>query len=183
MPRQQAARQGQVFNPQIGVRPLNDSSRDTLADTDYSNIGPRVAVAWSPAFKNGFLGGLTGQRTVVRGGFGIVYDRVNTISVLLPAAFGIGFGQVLQTPAPFCNASGTPGAGCNPAAGAGDRAPVGVSHRGRRSDSHPAIHGRHVADRAGGPFRRHDLRHRSRAEASGATMRSTSPSSGRCPAG
>ena len=118
----QAARQGQVFNPQIGVRPLNDSTRDTLADTDYSNIGPRVAVAWNPDFKNGILGSLTGQRTVVRGGFGIVYDRVNTISVLLPAAFGIGFGQVLQTPAPFCNASGTPGAGCNPAAGAGDRA-------------------------------------------------------------
>ena len=122
MPRKQAARQGQVFNPQIGVRPLNDSSRDTLSDTDYSNIGPRVAVAWSPSFKNGLLGSLTGQRTVLRGGFGIVYDRVNTISVLLPAAFGIGFGQVLQTPAPFCNASGTPGAGCNPAAGAGDRA-------------------------------------------------------------
>ncbi len=54
--KEQAARQGQVFNPQIGVRPLNDSSRDTLADTDYSNIGPRVAVAWSPQFKNGLLG-------------------------------------------------------------------------------------------------------------------------------
>ena len=39
----EAARQGQIFNPQIGVRPLNDSTRDTLADTDYSNIGPRVA--------------------------------------------------------------------------------------------------------------------------------------------
>ena len=117
----QAARQGQVFNPQIGVRPLNDSSRDTLFDTDYSNLGPRVALAWNPAFTNGFLGRLTGQRTVLRGGFGIVYDRVNSISVILPAAFGIGFGQVLQTPAPPCNASGTPGAGCNPAAGAGDR--------------------------------------------------------------
>jgi Carboxypeptidase regulatory-like domain len=116
-----AALQGQIFNPQIGVRPLNDSSRDTLADTDYSNIGPRVAVAWTPAFKSGFLGGLTGSRTVLRGGFGIVYDRVNTISVLLPAAFGIGFGQVLQTPAPLCNASGAPGAGCNPAGGAGNR--------------------------------------------------------------
>jgi hypothetical protein len=116
-----AARQGQVFNPQIGVRPLTDSSRDTLFDADYTNIGPRLAVAWNPAFKDGFLGRLAGQRTVVRGGFGILYDRVNTISVILPAAFGIGFGQVLQTPAPLCNASGSPGAGCNPAAGSGDR--------------------------------------------------------------
>ena len=119
--KKEAALQGQVFNPQIGVRPINDSSRDSLVDTDYSNIGPRVAVAWSPAFKNGFFGGSMGSRTVLRGGFGIVYDRVNSISVLLPAAFGIGFGQVLQTPAPLCNASGAPGAGCNPAGGAGNR--------------------------------------------------------------
>jgi hypothetical protein len=120
--KEEAARAGQVFNPRIGVRPLNDSGRDSLYDTDYSNLGPRVAVAWSPTFKDGFMGGLFGQRTVLRGGFGIVHDRVNTISVLLPAAFGIGFGQVLQTPAPLCNATGTPGAACNPAAGAGNRA-------------------------------------------------------------
>jgi hypothetical protein len=107
----EAARVGQVFNPRIGVRPLSDSGRDSLSDTDYSNLGPRVAVAWSPS-----------QRTVVRGGFGIAYDRVNTISVLLPAAFGIGFGQVLQTLAPLCNATGAPGAGCDPSAGAGNRA-------------------------------------------------------------
>ena len=79
--KEEAARAGQIYNPQIGVRPLSDSGRDTLFDTDYSNFGPRVAVAWSPSFKNGLLGGLTGQRTVLRGGFGIVYDRVNTISV------------------------------------------------------------------------------------------------------
>ncbi|HSE31377.1 MAG TPA: carboxypeptidase-like regulatory domain-containing protein [Pyrinomonadaceae bacterium] len=120
--KEEAARAGQVFNPRIGVRPLNDSGRDSLSDTDYSNLGPRIAVAWSPSFKDGFMGGLFGQRTVLRGGFGVVHDRVNTISVLLPAAFGIGFGQVLQTPAPLCNATGTPGAGCNPAAGAGNRA-------------------------------------------------------------
>ena len=119
--KEEAARVGQVFNPRIGVRPLNDSGRDSLSDTDYTNLGPRVAVAWSPSFKDGFMGWLTGQRTVVRGGFGIVHDRVNTISVLLPAAFGIGFGQVLQTPSPFCNATGTPGAGCVPGAGAGNR--------------------------------------------------------------
>ena len=120
--KEEAARRGQVFNPQIGVRPLKDSSRDTLSDTDYSNLGPRVAVAWRPGFKDGWLGKMSGQRSVVRGGFGIVYDRVNTISVLLPAAFGIGFGQVLQTLAPPCNASGTPGPGCDPGAGAGNRA-------------------------------------------------------------
>ena len=119
--KEEAARAGQVFNPTIGVRPINDSGRDSLFDTDYSNLGPRVALAWSPSFKHGVLGGLIGQRTVLRGGFGIVHDRINTISVILPAAFGIGFGQVLQTPTPLCNVSGTPGAGCNPAGGTGNR--------------------------------------------------------------
>jgi hypothetical protein len=117
-----AALEGRVFNPSIGVRPINDSGRDKLFDTDYSNLGPRIAVAWNPSFREGLLNKFFGdQRTVLRGGFGIVYDRVNTVSVILPAAFGIGFGQVLQTPAPPCNASGSGGPGCNAAAGSGNR--------------------------------------------------------------
>jgi hypothetical protein len=120
--KREAALRGEVFNPSIGVRPINDSNRDTLFDTDYSNIGPRIALAWNPSYQDGFLGRMFGDhQTVLRAGFGIVYDRVNTISVILPAAFGIGFGQVLQTPAPPCNASGTPGPGCNAGAGSGNR--------------------------------------------------------------
>jgi hypothetical protein len=119
--KREAALRGEVFNPEIGVRPIKDSGRDTLFDTDYSNWGPRVALAWSPSFQDGILGALAGRRSVLRGGFGIVYDRVNTISVILPAAFGIGFGQVLQTLAPTCTASSAPGAGCNAAAGATNR--------------------------------------------------------------
>jgi hypothetical protein len=41
--------------------------------------------------------------------------------VILPAAFGVGFGQVLQTPAPLCNVSGSPGPACNAGAGSGNR--------------------------------------------------------------
>lgn len=120
--KRQAALQGNVFNPTLGVRPLQDSTRETLFDTDYSNLGPRLAVAWNPSSRSGFLNNLFGdRRTVLRAGFGIVHDRVNTISVVLPPAFGIGFGQVLQTPAPACNASGAPGAGCIAGAGAGNR--------------------------------------------------------------
>lgn len=117
-----AALKGEVFNPSIGVRPINDSRRNTLFDTDYSNLGPRIAVAWNPSYRTGFLNHMFGdRRTVVRGGFGIVYDRVNTVTVILPPAFGVGFGQVLQTPAPPCNASGSAGPGCNASAGSTNR--------------------------------------------------------------
>jgi hypothetical protein len=120
--KRQAALNGQVFNPTIGVRPIGDSNRDSLFDTDYSNLGPRIAVAWNPSVRSGFMSGLLGdRRTVVRGGFGIVHDRVNTVTVVLPPAFGIGFGQVLQATAPLCNASGAAGPGCNAAAGSGNR--------------------------------------------------------------
>ncbi len=115
--KRKAAEQGQIFNPSFGVRPINDSKRDSLFDVDYGNIGPRLAVAWNPARPGGFLGALMGERkTVLRGGFGITYDRVNTVTVILPAAFGIGFGEVLRRAAPLCNASGTPGTNCNAAA-------------------------------------------------------------------
>ncbi len=120
--KRQAALQGQVFNPSIGVRPINDTGRDRLFDTDFSNLGPRISVAWNPSAQKGILSRLFGERrSVLRGGFGIVYDRVNTISVVLPPAFGIGFGQVLQSTAPFCNATGSPGPGCNAGAGSTNR--------------------------------------------------------------
>jgi hypothetical protein len=44
---------------------------------DYKNLGPRVAFAWAPNRSDGLLGALFGQgKTSIRGGFGIVYDRI-----------------------------------------------------------------------------------------------------------
>jgi hypothetical protein len=42
--------------------------------TDFNNFGPVLGFAWSPQFKNKFLGSLFGDgRTVIRGGFRISY--------------------------------------------------------------------------------------------------------------
>jgi hypothetical protein len=45
---------------------------------DYKNLGPRVAVAWSPGYDNGILHDLfgSGGKSSIRAGFGIVYDRI-----------------------------------------------------------------------------------------------------------
>jgi Carboxypeptidase regulatory-like domain len=46
-------------------------------DWDLNNFGPRVAAAWTPHAKGGFLGWLTGEdKMVVRGGYSLLYDRV-----------------------------------------------------------------------------------------------------------
>ena len=44
---------------------------------DFGNLGPRVAFAWAPNFSQGFLSKLFGggNKSSIRGGFGIVYDR------------------------------------------------------------------------------------------------------------
>jgi hypothetical protein len=47
-------------------------------DWDYHDFGPRVSFAYSPQASGGLLGSLfgNGDKTVIRGGFGIVYDRI-----------------------------------------------------------------------------------------------------------
>jgi hypothetical protein len=44
---------------------------------DYGNIGPRVAFAWAPNKTEGFLSKIlgSGNKSSIRGGFGMVYDR------------------------------------------------------------------------------------------------------------
>ena len=45
---------------------------------DKKDFGPHVAFAWSPRSQNGFFRSLfgDGDKTVIRGGFGLVYDRI-----------------------------------------------------------------------------------------------------------
>jgi hypothetical protein len=45
---------------------------------DYKNLGPRVAFAWAPGADSGLFHDLfgSGGKTSIRGGFGIVYDRI-----------------------------------------------------------------------------------------------------------
>jgi hypothetical protein len=70
---------------------------------DYKDLGPRVALAWSPGYDSGFLGSIFGGKgqSSIRAGFGIVYDRIGEglldtfdqngafgLSTLIPNAVG-----------------------------------------------------------------------------------------------
>jgi len=55
--------------------PANGSAN--FYNYDYHNFAPRVAFAWAPSLSDGLLGTVFGQnKSSLRGGFGIVYDRM-----------------------------------------------------------------------------------------------------------
>jgi Carboxypeptidase regulatory-like domain len=115
--KEQAALQGQVFNPTIGYLPIAKSGRSRIYNTDYGDWGPRASLAWSPSYSDGLRGSLFGRgKTVVRVGFGIYYDRINNVQSVEIPQLGVGFAQTLVIKTPNCQVSGTPGAGCNIAA-------------------------------------------------------------------
>jgi hypothetical protein len=110
-----AAEAGEPYNPQLAYLPLAESGRGSFYDTDYTNLGPRVALAWSPSYANGIGGLLFGEgHGVVRGGYALVFDRQNNVN-LGSWQMGVAFGQTLSVNGPQCNYTASPGANCNPA--------------------------------------------------------------------
>lgn len=113
--RRQAALKGDIYNPQIAFEPINSSGRDGVFNTDWNNFAPRLAAAWNPAFNKGILKTVFGDRaSVLRAGFGIVYDRINSTASVITPTLGVGFGQTISIRAPACNSTGSGGAACNP---------------------------------------------------------------------
>ena len=63
----------------FGTNGLIDSrvvAVDQLYEPDRNNFAPRIGFAYSPHLKFLGLGGDTGESTVIRGGFGIAYNRI-----------------------------------------------------------------------------------------------------------
>lgn len=116
-PRRAAALRGEIYNPTVGFEPVGNSGE--LFKTDWNNLAPRVAVAWSPSSGGGILGRLFGdRRTVLRGGFAVLYDRINTFESVIIPLLGVGFSQTNSVRAPACNSTGAGGAGCATTGGA-----------------------------------------------------------------
>lgn len=90
--------QGDVFSPVLAYIPINESGRDHPFDTDYKNFSPRISAAWTPSFEGGLLKKVFGdKKTVLRGGYSLLFDRVNTVQTITIPTLGVGFAQTLQT--------------------------------------------------------------------------------------
>ena len=119
--KRQAALNGVVVNPTLGYVPIRSTGRKYPYDPDYSNFGPRMAVAWNPSFTDGFLGTLAGnKKSVIRAGWARAFDRINGVGIVLTPALGIGFGDVSVCRAPAAGGTVTPGVAKGTCDGGGD---------------------------------------------------------------
>ncbi|MGH9472154.1 MAG: carboxypeptidase regulatory-like domain-containing protein [Terriglobales bacterium] len=111
-----AANAGQFYNPTLAFVPELTSSSASLFTNNPGYWAPRFGMAWNPAFGGGLLGALFGnQKSVLRGGFGVAYDRTNSVKTTTLPALGLGFADTPTVITPGCTASAAPGAGCNAA--------------------------------------------------------------------
>lgn len=126
--KQAAAEAGDIFNPTLSYIPIRSSGRSNVFNVDYGDWAPRASAAWNPSFSDGFLHRMFGEKkTVIRGGYGIAYDRVNTVQSVIIPMLGVGFAQTINLLSPLCNATGPGGAGCNAAVGVGSSGNPGLA--------------------------------------------------------
>jgi len=111
--REQQARQGTIYNPNLGFSLVGNANGGQKYPYNpyYGQFSPRLAVAWSPNFDNGILGDVIGRgKTVVRGGFSVIYGRLNGVNLVLVPLLGTGLLQPVQCVAPT-TAGTCPGTG------------------------------------------------------------------------
>jgi hypothetical protein len=98
--REAAALQGQVYNPIVGFNLIGNTAGNPKYPYHpyYKEFSPRISAAWNPHFSGGgFLSKLFGEdKTVLRGGYGRIYGRLNGVDLVLVPLLGTGLIQPLQ---------------------------------------------------------------------------------------
>ena len=78
--RKAAAINGQIYNPEIGFALIKNvlGHPKYPYNPDYATASPRISFAWNPKFQNKGLAAIFGDgATVIRGGYGRIYGRIN----------------------------------------------------------------------------------------------------------
>jgi hypothetical protein len=95
-----AALKGQVYNPQLGFALVDNVGKGSKYPYNpfYGSFSPRIGVAWNPRFDGDGIGSkLFGHEgTVIRGGYGRVYGRLNGVNLVLVPLLGVGLIQPVQ---------------------------------------------------------------------------------------
>lgn len=85
--REKSALQGQVYNPTVGFALVGNTGNGLKYPYDpfYGGFSPRAAVAWNPHFdSDSWFGKIFGEdKTVIRGGYGRIFGRLNGVDLVL----------------------------------------------------------------------------------------------------
>lgn len=105
--RKAAALAGQPYNPETGFSLVkNVPGRSYPYDPFYGAVSPRFSLAWSPNFGSGVLGAMFGSNaTVIRGGYGRIYGRINGDLQVLNPLLSPGLILAVQCHTPQANGS------------------------------------------------------------------------------
>ncbi len=102
--REQAALAGQVYNPQVGFALIGNVAGHPshFYNPFYKSFSPRIAAAWNPSFDSGLFGKAFGHgKSVIRGGYSILYGRLNGVDLVLVPLLGTGLIQAVQCNSPL----------------------------------------------------------------------------------
>lgn len=98
--RKKAALAGQVYEPTLGFSTVNHVGTNGIKypyDPFYGGVSPRIAAAWNPNYDSGLLGTLFGHsKTVIRGGYGRIFGRLNGVNLVLVPLLGPGLLQAVS---------------------------------------------------------------------------------------
>ena len=98
--RKAEALRGQVYNPELGFTLVGNSEngRKYPYNPFYGSFSPRIAAAWSPHFDGDSVAGkiFGHEDTVIRGGYGRVFGRLNGVDLVLVPLLGTGLIQPVQ---------------------------------------------------------------------------------------
>ena len=97
--RQKAALNGQIYNPTLGFETVRNVGTGLKYPYKpfYGEFSPRASIAWNPGFDSGILGKIFGNRkTVIRGGYGRIWGRINGVNQVLAPLLAPGALQAVQ---------------------------------------------------------------------------------------
>ena len=109
---------GQVYNPNVGFNLIGNVAGhpSNLYNPYYKSFSPRIAAAWNPKFDSGMLASIFGRnQTVIRGGYSILYGRLNGVDLVLIPLLGTGLIQAVQCVSPLANGNCAGNSGSTPA--------------------------------------------------------------------
>ncbi len=94
--RELAALQGGSYTPTLGYSMIRNIGAGPKYPYNpyYGEFSPRASVAWNPRFSDGMLGKIFGNgKTVIRGGYGRIFGRLNGVDLVLVPLLGPGLLQ------------------------------------------------------------------------------------------